>query len=87
MSVMVQLTYDMSKEIGQDRLELQGAQSVKDVVRMTRERFAEGGAKFDLLSRVTAVSINGVLINFRKGMKTKVADGDTIAFVKAAAGG
>jgi molybdopterin converting factor small subunit len=36
---------------------------------------------------VAAVAVNGVLVNHRKGMKTKLSDGDTVTFVKAAAGG
>ena len=36
---------------------------------------------------MAAVAVNGVLINHRKGMKTPLADGDIVAFVKAAAGG
>jgi len=87
MGVRVQLTYDMGKELGESRIEIEGARNVKDVVRLTRDRFAPGGESFDTLSRVAAVALNGVLINYRKGMKTPVADGDTVAFVKAAAGG
>ncbi|MBW2229875.1 MAG: MoaD/ThiS family protein [Deltaproteobacteria bacterium] len=87
MAVRVQLTYDMGKELGESLIEIEGARFVKDVVRLTRERFASGSGSFDTLSRVTAIALNGVLINYRKGMKTPVADGDTVAFVKAAAGG
>ena len=36
---------------------------------------------------MAAVAVNGVLINYRKGMKTQLADGDTVSFVKAASGG
>jgi molybdopterin converting factor small subunit len=31
--------------------------------------------------------VNGVLSNHRRGMKTRLADGDIVTFVKAAAGG
>ena len=41
----------------------------------------------DELTRVAAVAVNGVLVNYKRGMKTPVRDGDTVAFVKAAAGG
>jgi molybdopterin converting factor small subunit len=33
------------------------------------------------------VAVNGVLVNYRKGLKTPLADGDRVSFVKAAAGG
>jgi len=51
---------------------------------MTRERFAAPRA----LRRADArrgVAVNGVLVNYQRGMKTPVRDGDTVAFVKAAA--
>ena len=35
----------------------------------------------------TAVAINGVLVNYKKGRKTALHDGDLVSFVKAAAGG
>ena len=85
MSVAVQLTYAMAKELGAQRLELEGAQTVADVLRMTRERFA--GTRYDELTRVAAVAVNGVLVNYQRGKNTPVRDGDTVAFVKAAAGG
>jgi len=31
--------------------------------------------------------VNGVLVHYERGAKTPVRDGDTVAFVKAAAGG
>jgi len=85
MSVAVQLTYAMAKELGAQRLELEGAKTVADVLRMTRERFA--GARYDELTRVAAVAVNGVLVNYQRGKNTPVHDGDIVAFVKAAAGG
>jgi molybdopterin converting factor small subunit len=33
------------------------------------------------------VAVNGVLSSHRRGMKTRLADGDVVTFVKAAAGG
>lgn len=86
MGVSVQLTYAMAKELGAQRLELEGARTVADVLRMTRERFASAG-RYDELTRVAAVAVNGVLVNYRRGARTPVRDGDTVAFVKAAAGG
>jgi molybdopterin converting factor small subunit len=86
MSITVELTYEMSKALGVQRLELEDARSVADVVRLARARFEEGES-FEKLTRVTAIAINGVLINYRKGMKTQLADGDTVSFVKAASGG
>jgi molybdopterin converting factor small subunit len=87
MSVTVGLTYDMSKVLGVPRLELEDVQTVADVVRLARARFGEGEESFDKLTRVAAVAVNGVLVNHRKGMKTRLSDGDTVSFVKAASGG
>lgn len=86
MGVSVQLTYAMAKELGAQHLELEGARTVADVLRMTRERFATAG-RYDELTRVAAVAVNGVLVNYQRGAKTPVRDGDRVAFVKAAAGG
>jgi molybdopterin converting factor small subunit len=33
------------------------------------------------------VAVNGVLINHRQGMRTRLSDGDTVVFLRAAAGG
>ena len=87
MSITVELTYDMSKALGVERFELEDARTVADVVRHTRDRFGEREESFEKLTRVAAVAINGVLVNYRKGMKTQLADGDTVTFLKAASGG
>lgn len=86
MAVVVQLTYDMSKAVGAPRIEVEGARTVADVLDATRRRFPDP-ARFDELSRVTAIAVNGVLASYQRGRKTAVADGDVVAFVKAAAGG
>jgi len=87
MSITVELTYDMSKVLGMQRFEVEDARTVADVVRQARARFGDGEESFEKLTRVAAVAVNGVLINHRKGMKTRLADGDTVTFLKAAAGG
>jgi molybdopterin converting factor small subunit len=88
MSITVEVTYDMSKTLGVRSFEVDGAPTVQDVVRMTRDTFGpERADAFEKLTRVAAVSINGVLINHRRGMSTPLADGDTVTFFKAAAGG
>jgi len=87
MGVTVQLTYDMSKALGVQRFEVEDAATVADVVQRARERFGAAGADFEKLTRVTAVAVNGVLVSYRRRMKTPLADGDVVAFVKAAAGG
>ena len=87
MSITVELTYDMSKALGARSLEVEGAATVADVVRLTRERFGERAAEFERLTRVAALAVNGVLATHRKGLRTPVADGDRVMFVKAAAGG
>jgi molybdopterin converting factor small subunit len=87
MSITVELTYDMSKALGVRSFGIDGALTVQDVVRITRDKFGERGADFEKLTRVAAVVVNGVMINHRRGMNTAVADGDTVVFLKAAAGG
>ena len=87
MSITVELTYDMSKALGEQRIELEDAQTVSDVVRLARARFGAGEKSFEDLTRVAAVAVKGVLINYQKGMKTRLADGDTVTFLKAASGG
>lgn len=86
MSIRVELTYDMSKVLGVRRFELDGASTVREVVAQTAARF-DGGDDFEKLARLAAVAVNGVLVNHRKGMKTRLVDGDRVGFVKAAAGG
>lgn len=87
MGVTVELTYDMGKELGQRTLELDGVHTVADVMRAARERFGEKAGSFDQLGSRAAVAVNGVLSSHRRGMKTRLADGDVVTFVKAAAGG
>ena len=86
MSITVELTYDMAKTLGTRRIELEEAATVAEAVRLAQERFA-GEDEFQQLSRTAALAVNGVLVNHRKGLKTKLASGDVVAFVKAAAGG
>ena len=87
MSITVELTYDMSKALGTRRFEVERAATVADIVRLTRARFGERAAEFERLTRVAALAVNGVLATHRKGLRTPVADGDRVMFVKAAAGG
>ncbi len=85
--ITVELTYDMSKELGTHRFEVEAADTVADVVRAARQRFGDRAAAFEQLGRVANVAVNGVLITHRKGMKTRLEPGDIVTFVKAAAGG
>ncbi|MDG2334362.1 MAG: MoaD/ThiS family protein [Myxococcota bacterium] len=87
MSITVQLTYDMAREVGSPTIQVSGAETVSDVLKLTRERFSQDEENYAQLTRVAALAINGVLINYRRGKKTKVQDGDRVSFVKAAAGG
>lgn len=87
MRVVVELTYEMSKALGTRRFEVDGAETVADIVRLTRERFGERASEFERLTRVAAVSVNGVLATHARGRRTRVADGDRVMFVKASAGG
>lgn len=87
MSVTVELTYDMGKTLGAPSFEVDGARTVADVVRLTRERFGAKADDFEKLTRLAAIAVNGVLVSHGRGMRTALADGDTVAFVKASAGG
>jgi molybdopterin converting factor small subunit len=87
MGITVELTYEMGKALGTGRIEVEGAATVADIVRLTRERFGERAVEFERLTRMAAVSVNGVLASHRRGMRTPVADGDRVMFVKASAGG
>jgi molybdopterin converting factor small subunit len=89
MGITVELTYDMSKALGVEHFEVEGVRTVADAVRIAKERFdgGPGSDEFDRLARVAAVAINGVLVNYRKGMRTPLEPGDVVTFVKAAAGG
>ena len=86
MSIRVELTYDMGKALGLQSFDIESAATVRDVVEQAETRF-DGGEEFAKLARLAAVAVNGVMINYRKGMKTKLTDGDRVGFVKAAAGG
>ena len=87
MGVTVELTYELGKVLGTRRFEVDGASTVADIIRLTRERFGERAAEFERLTRGAAVSVNGVLASHRRGLRTPVADGDRVMFVKASAGG
>ncbi|MCH2185765.1 MoaD/ThiS family protein [Myxococcota bacterium] len=87
MSITIELTYDMAREFGQRKIELPSARTVSDAVRLMRLRFPGDSTAFLNLTRVTAIAVNGVLIRYHKGMKTRLHNGDTLSFVKAAAGG
>jgi molybdopterin converting factor small subunit len=87
MSITVELTYELGKALGTGRIEVEGAVTVADIVRLTRERLGERAVEFDRLTRMAAVSVNGVLASHRRGLRTPVADGDCVMFVKSSAGG
>ena len=86
MSITVELTYDLAKALGVRRFEIEGPANLQDVLRLTRERFGEQAEAFDKLTRVTAMVVNGVLVN-RKRENSALKDGDRVSFLKAAAGG
>ena len=87
MSVTVELTYDMAQELGERKIEIPSARTVADAIRLTKARFPKDSDRFLNLTRVTDLALNGVLIRYQKGMKTRLRSGDTLSFVKAAAGG
>jgi molybdopterin converting factor small subunit len=85
--IVVELTYDMGKELGVSRFEVVDAATVADVVEAARTRFGAKADAFAQLGRVANVAVNGVLISYRNGLKTPLQPGDRVSFVKAAAGG
>lgn len=87
MTVTVELTYDLAKLLGTRRIQLDDVETVAEAVAQVRGRFGAQAAEFDRLARVTAVVVNGVLVSHRKGPATRLRDGDTLGFLKAAAGG
>jgi molybdopterin converting factor small subunit len=87
MSITVELTYDMSKALGPRHFQLDGAATVAEAVRLTRERFAAQAEAFDKLTRVANLAVNGVLINHARDQQTPLRDGDRLTFLMAAAGG
>jgi len=86
MRVSVEPTYEMTKLLKVNRFEVDvtDAATVADVVETTKVKV---GPEFEKLVRLAAISVNGVLVSYRQGMKTSLADGDAIRFVKASAGG
>jgi molybdopterin converting factor small subunit len=84
MRVTVELTYEMSKLVGAERFEVEGAATVKELIAKARERV---GPDFDQQVRLAAVVVNGVVASYQNGLRTKLADGDVVSFVKASAGG
>ncbi len=87
MSITVELTYDLSKTLGARHFQLDGAATVAEAVRLTRERFAGQVETFDRLTRVANLAVNGVLINHARHQQTPLEDGDRLTFLMAAAGG
>ena len=84
MHVTVELTYEMSKELGVERFVVDDVTTVRELVERAKERV---GPSFEKHARLAAVAVNGVLVNHKRGMRTKLADGDIVNFVKASAGG
>jgi molybdopterin converting factor small subunit len=86
MRVSVEPTYEMTKILKMNRFDVDVGESatVADVVKTTG---AKVGPEFEKLMGVVAIAVNGVLVNYQRGMKTRLADGDEVRFVKASAGG
>lgn len=86
MRVSVEPTYEMTKILGANRFEVDVAEAatVADVVETTKARV---GPEFEKLVRLAAIAVNGVLVSYRNGMKTRLAEGDEVRFVRASAGG
>ena len=89
MAVQVRVTYEMSKALGSDRFEIESAATVADLVRETAARFGSAGpeSSYEALTARAAIAVNGVLVRHGQGLRTPLQDGDTVTFVKAAAGG
>ena len=86
MSVIVEVTYEMSKALGASRFEVEAA-DVSAVVAATRARLAADGGDFDTLRARAAIAVNGVLVRHRDEGGKHLKDGDRVTFVKSAAGG
>ncbi len=84
MKVTVEPTYQMSKLLDIDNFELEDVATVADVMAKSREKV---GGEFEELTRLVAIAVNGVLVNYKRGMNTALEDGDIVSFVKASAGG
>lgn len=83
MAVRVEVTYEMGKRLGSHCLELEAA-TVGDAIEEVRTRL---GDEAPALTARTALALNGVLVRYRDRLRTRLSDGDTLSFVKAAAGG
>ncbi len=86
MSVTIELTYELSKVLGLRRFAVE-ADSVAEALAQARARFGGQAEAYDRLTRVAALAVNGVLIQYQAGLRTPLGEGDTLTFVKAAAGG
>ncbi|MHC4829137.1 MAG: MoaD/ThiS family protein [Planctomycetota bacterium] len=84
MKVRVELTYDMAKVAGIGSFSMENAGTVREVISEAERRV---GSEFANHARVCAVAVNGVLMNYKRGLKTRLADGDIVSFLTAAAGG
>jgi molybdopterin converting factor small subunit len=86
MSVIVELTYDMSKLLGEARIDVEAA-DVPSAIAAVRDRFVRGEGDFDALRSRVVVAVNGVLVRHRDEEGTRLKSGDRMSFVKAASGG
>ena len=86
MRVSVEPTYERTKILKINRFDVDVAESatVAEVVDMAK---AKVGPEFEKLMGVVAIAVNGVLVSYQRGMKTRLAEGDAVSFVKASAGG
>ena len=75
MSIRVELTYDMSKALGTRSVEVESANTVADAIAEVRVRFNDAGEPFAKLIQVAAIAVNGVLVNHKRGFRTKLSDG------------
>ena len=86
MSVLVELTYEMSKALGEVRIEVD-AVDVAAAIDETRKRFEKRDEDFETLRARTAIAVNGTLVRYRDESGAALRPGDRVSFVKAAAGG
>ena len=84
MRVRVELTYEMAKTAGVSTYDIEDARTVEQLVERTGSRV---GQEFAEQLKLASVAVNGVLVTYRRGMRTRLHDGDIVSFVKAAAGG
>lgn len=86
MAVQIELTYELGKLLGKSCVEVE-ATNVDEALARLRALFAPEPERFDRALKTVAFAVNGVLLRHRKALGRRLAPGDRLSLVKAAAGG